>query len=275
VTTGQRGQGGQRGQTSRLGLAALGAVLAAGTVGFATGVSRQAPPQGYLPEGNGDEQAGDGAVRRAPTQAELAAAPFGPNRARLAKNLEELASERRGLTDEVGRPSDEAWDEAVAARTKNRAFNGAPPVVPHAIEPQGFPSCLTCHLEGVVIEGRTAPMMSHERMDNCTQCHVSAERPVPGEVAAGGPFVANGFRGVDRAGRGERASPGAPPTIPHSTFMRERCESCHGVLATGLRTSHACRQSCQQCHAPAAGLDQMPETGPPPMPVASIGAGSR
>ncbi|HRC56557.1 MAG TPA: hypothetical protein PKU97_11575, partial [Kofleriaceae bacterium] len=71
------------------------------------------------------------------------------------------------------------------------------------------------------------------------------------------------FVGLPAPGRGERAWPGAPPTIPHTTWMRERCDSCHGVWgASGLRSTHPWRQSCTQCHAPAAALDQRPVWSP-------------
>jgi nitrate reductase (cytochrome), electron transfer subunit len=59
----------------------------------------------------------------------------------------------------------------------------------------------------------------------------------------------------ERASR--RAFDGAPPTIPHSTLMRTDCLSCHGPQGLyGLRTPHPERQSCLQCHAPGAHLDQ-------------------
>jgi cytochrome c-type protein NapB len=58
---------------------------------------------------------------------------------------------------------------------------------------------------------------------------------------------------------GVRAYTGAPPEIPHSTWMRETCLACHGGTgAEGLRTRHPQRQSCTQCHAPSAGLNQGP-----------------
>jgi len=193
----------------------------------------------------------------------MAADIRGPNRTRFVEALENVRGERRGLADEIGRPTEAEWDESVARRGELRAFDGAPPLIPHDITQRGFPSCTACHVDGLVLDGRTSPAMSHESMANCTQCHVMSERPVPGEALTGGPPLVNAFRGIDRSGRGERAWVGAPPTIPHTTHMRDRCESCHGVLATGIRTSHACQQNCRQCHTPSAGLDQQPVTTPP------------
>lgn len=252
-----------------LSLVALAVALIVGTVGFFNGVLRDAEPQGYL-SAPSEARASDDDVLPVPTQAGLASSPHGPNRERFVKNWARLTSDRRGPNDDVGRPTEAEWNEAMATRRENRAFNGAPPIIPHSVGQQAFPSCLSCHRDGLVIEGRTAPAMSHEQMDNCTQCHVTLEQPGPGIELAGGPPSDNSFGGVHGAGRGERAGPGAPPTIPHTTFMRERCESCHGVLATGLRTSHACRQNCLQCHGTAAELDQQPTTSPPALPLAAL-----
>lgn len=258
---------------SRLLLVVLTAAVIVGTAGYFSGVSDEAVPQGYsapLRLESSDD------IMTAPTQAELAASVHGPNRTRFTAALAELAQDRRSGTDEVRRPGDAEWDDAVARRGERRAFDSAPPLVPHAIEQRRLPACVTCHAEGIVIEGRTAPAMSHEPMANCTQCHVPTESPAPAALLADGPPPGaagageNTFTGVARSGRGERAWAGAPPLAPHSTHMRERCGSCHGVLATSLRTTHAWRQSCLQCHGAAASLDQQPSTVPPPLPVADL-----
>jgi len=69
----------------------------------------------------------------------------------------------------------------------------------------------------------------------------------------------NRFTGKPQPGYGQRAYTGAPPAIPHSTWMRQTCLSCHGPDGTSaFRTSHAERQNCLQCHAVNASADQMP-----------------
>ncbi len=154
-------------------------------------------------------------------------------------------------------PADPQSREAVnAQRAQRRAFNGAPPVVPHAIDQQNAASCLLCHGEGLKVGQVVAPRMSHEAYANCTQCHVeSVNRVLPPMV--GPRMAASQFTGLSAPGPGERAWPGAPPSIPHTTWMRENCNSCHGTLADkGLMTSHPWRGSCVQCHALSAGLDQ-------------------
>ncbi len=145
---------------------------------------------------------------------------------------------------------------AIAQRVQRRAYSGAPPVVPHAIDQQSAASCLVCHGQGLAVGMVIAPRMSHQSYNNCTQCHVeSVNRSLP--PTAGLRVAGNRFQGLSSPGPGERAWPGAPPTIPHTTWMRENCNSCHGELASaGLRTSHPWRGSCLQCHGPSAAFDQ-------------------
>ena len=59
-----------------------------------------------------------------------------------------------------------------------------------------------------------------------------------------------------------------------ASLMRERCDSCHGVWAGALRTTHPWRQNCVQCHTPSAARDQHPTTmegGPPFLPMPDDG----
>jgi cytochrome c-type protein NapB len=98
--------------------------------------------------------------------------------------------------------------------------------------------------------------MSHPHLAHCTQCHAPARPQVPG-VERQAPMAGNEFVGRAETS-GERAWPGAPPTLPHATWMRQRCDSCHGVLAEGIHTTHPQRANCLQCHGPSARLDQWP-----------------
>ncbi|MFO0675321.1 MAG: hypothetical protein U0169_02225 [Polyangiaceae bacterium] len=151
-------------------------------------------------------------------------------------------------------PEDRA--RALADRQVRRAYDGAPPTIPHGID-QGTPSgCLVCHERGAVIQGRTAPAISHARLANCTQCHVAASPLSPSAGAPRSEPSRSTFEG-HAWGPGERAWPGAPPTIPHPTAMRAECGSCHGVSGRlGLRSTHVWRANCLQCHAGRADLDQ-------------------
>ncbi len=145
-------------------------------------------------------------------------------------------------------------DFALAMRDRNRAFNGAPPTVPHPIDQMSAESCMACHGEGVQTESLRISKMSHQFLTNCTQCHVESisQNLTPVE------FAESTFVGLPAPSGGLTAYAGAPPQIPHSTWMRVNCTSCHGFTGqVGLQTTHPWRQNCQQCHAPTSALDQI------------------
>lgn len=146
---------------------------------------------------------------------------------------------------------------ALADRAEGRAYDGAPPTIPHAVRQDSAAECLACHDEGLRLRERLATPMSHEAFTSCTQCHVVREGPMPGERlapdASAGP---NAFVGLASPVAGPRAWSIAPPVIPHRTEMRERCMSCHGPNGRdALRSTHPDRQSCEQCHASSAERD--------------------
>lgn len=182
-----------------------------------------------------------------------------PNRLRHETNLAAMTAQRPGVLDPVPPTDDARRADALARRALRRAYDGAPPTVPHPVDQGAFPACLNCHRSGMDVAGRVAPAMPHGDLGSCLQCHVVSERPMAGEPVGGGPPADNSFEGLRPPLRGERAWLIAPPTIPHSTVMRGRCESCHGVLSQGIRSTHPWRESCAQCHAPSAELDQRPQ----------------
>ncbi|MCL4684586.1 hypothetical protein KJ059_07510 [Myxococcota bacterium] len=152
----------------------------------------------------------------------------------------------------------------LAQRATLRAFDGAPPRIPHAVRQDSAAECLSCHDQGLRIRGRLAAPMSHRELTSCTQCHVTDEAPMPGgEPLPADPRSApNTFAGRLPATAGPRAWEIAPPQVPHTTWMRERCESCHGVNGRdALRTPHPDRQSCEQCHASSAEANLRPGSG--------------
>lgn len=160
--------------------------------------------------------------------------------------------------------------ESLAERAALRAYEGAPPVVPH--ETAGIPvqTCRACHAEGLRAGGRFARAASHPYLVNCTQCHVE-------DTSSAFPTrdtPQNAFEGLRPAGLGgDRFAPESPPTIPHPTFMRVNCVSCHGPYGyRGLRTDHPDRLNCVQCHVPQAGNDLLsPLFGPAPIPRPGAG----
>ncbi len=137
-------------------------------------------------------------------------------------------------------------------RAARRAYDGAPPVIPH--DNLGT-TCAECHDErGVNVPGLGyAPAQPHNETSGvgetarCRQCHVFA--------VTGAQFVGNSFVGVAQAPRsGARATDGAPPTMPHRLQMRENCVACHtGPAArTDIVSEHPERENCKQCHVEVA-----------------------
>jgi len=244
----------------------LAVVFGAALAGFLVGTR---PPQRSEPERGAQTEppsTGKAAAPMAVSYREMPAVNLGPNR-NWSSDIRKL---RRVTDDEVPpptAPSDDMRMNAIIGRQNARAFEGAPPVIPHAIDQLTPANCLLCHSEGVRIADRVAPRMSHQHLTSCTQCHVPAdaygrraEAPFP-TILEGNQFIP-----ASSPIKGERAYDGAPPIIPHTTWMRNDCLSCHGPAGKeGLRTSHPDRLNCMQCHAPSAELDQRrPLDQPPP-----------
>ncbi len=153
--------------------------------------------------------------------------------------------------DQVAVPGvDGAVKTAALARAERRAYDGAPPVIPH--ENFGI-TCTECHdLQGMeVADVGFAPPSPHEQtigmsaFSRCRQCHVFSR--------TGDTFKGNAFAGLRQdLRRGARLNPFAPPTLPHKTFMRENCVACHSGPAAReeIRTDHPERPRCRQCHVP-------------------------
>lgn len=220
--------------------------LSVATVGFVTGIREPRKTE----RGAVSVVPHTSSVPAAVNYSELPNATFRPN-AHGAQYLDQLKFEKPGIFDAVTR-TNEMKLAALADRARNRAYDGAPPTIPHPVDALSAASCLACHGEGLKVGDRIASKISHAHLTNCVQCHVE-------QTAIS---VENAFVGVYRAGPGERASPGAPPTIPHHTWMRENCTSCHGLVTrAGTRTTHPWLTNCAQCHAPSAVLDQVDFSG--------------
>jgi cytochrome c-type protein NapB len=143
--------------------------------------------------------------------------------------------------------------EALSIRAELRAFNGAPPTIPHEIEQISSVDCLRCHGEGPQADEKGAPKVPHGFLANCTQCHVETES----EYLFGEEPSSNTFEGMAAPRGGSRAYVGAPPLVPHSTIMRSNCLSCHGPFGlAAMQTSHPERGNCLQCHGVSATMNQ-------------------
>lgn len=207
-------------------------------------------------------EAPSASAERAPSYSELREARRGANAHMYEGAVASLTQQVLPVEPQpVGTPAQRA--QAVARRGTQRAYDGAPPTIPHDIDQRDVPGCLACHAEGMKLGERVAPKISHAPYQSCTQCHVVGDSPKP--LAQYKDVPGNSFTGLASAGSGARAWPGAPPTMPHPTNMRSECSSCHGPTGLpGLRTSHPQRQNCQQCHGASALLEQRFQETPGP-----------
>lgn len=171
----------------------------------------------------------------------------------LANLPRAAAAEKQPVASEAERKA------AVENRASLRAYDGAPPVIPHGIDALSSGSCLSCHGKdgNLVISGKRPAEISHPWVTSCTSCHVPMDglREIT-EPATDRLTVENQFAGKRSAGPGPRAYGTAPPTTPHPVWMRQNCMACHGPgREQAIRTSHPERGNCLQCHAPNAVFD--------------------
>jgi cytochrome c-type protein NapB len=208
-----------------------------------------------------------GVVARPAIEEEIGPVSVVPRYTELAGGDWLLGSEWRTQLEAGGLPSpslddgaSKAREEMVITRDQRRAYDGAPPVIPHPIHQTAPVACLVCHQQPTRIGDVIAPAMSHAEYPSCTQCHVPQSGiesfPTNVPMPKGQPPQGNAFVGRASAGPGQRAALGAPPVIPHGLQMRENCVSCHGSSAgSGPATTHPERANCLQCHALDAKLD--------------------
>lgn len=133
-------------------------------------------------------------------------------------------------------------DSLRESRALLRAYDGAPPVVPHEIESTLYKRCLYCHKEGKILGDQVATATPHPEMKNCRQCHVPLQTD--------DLFVKNSFQPYRITTRLVGQNPAGPPKIPHRLQYREKCEACHlGESAPeAIKPRHGERTNCVQCH---------------------------
>ncbi len=139
-------------------------------------------------------------------------------------------------------PNRRSYEEYI----NNRAYEGAPPFIPHSIDndlSMGGKDCLQCHENGgYVAEFKNfAPRTPHPTYVNCRQCHVP--------VNSNKDFVENDFKPI-KLSLNNNALDTSPPTMPHGLQLRENCLACHSGPATPKEIScdHPERSNCLQCH---------------------------
>ena len=233
---------------------ALAVVLGLAVVGFFVGTGAPPIEGSPLVQSDGDNDAHIDSFMPTYSDAQTRASGVGMD---WDKELASLRGDGRTAT--VSLEGTSKADD-LKARANLRAYDGAPPTIPHAVRQSSAAECLACHDAGMQLRGRVARPMSHAPYASCTQCHVVAEAPMPGPtLAPDATFATNTFVGLASPVAGPRAWDIAPPVIPHRQFMRERCMSCHGPNGRdAMRSTHPDRQQCVQCHAAQSGLEQRP-----------------
>ncbi len=148
-------------------------------------------------------------------------------------------------------------DVQATGRMDTRAYDGAPPTIPHSVEELGRGNCQACHTSGhVEWEGKRAPRTPHPEHVRCTQCHLE---PLTDELFRPNTFVGEAWA------TGQRQHPAAPWLIPHPLTMRENCLACHGehAIEPVPASTHPERARCTQCHLPVAESAPGPRPGVP------------
>ena len=143
-------------------------------------------------------------------------------------------------------PTDIKHQRSLNTYYNNRAFYGAPPSIPHAVEERnmGANSCLKCHENGGFVDKLNAysPITPHPEKVNCRQCHVPQKTK--------DLFVSTYWTRTKGPSIGNIALSTSPPVIPHQIQLRENCLSCHAGPSAPkeIRTTHPNRINCRQCH---------------------------
>ncbi|MFT5195577.1 MAG: cytochrome c-type protein NapB [Cellvibrionaceae bacterium] len=142
----------------------------------------------------------------------------------------------------------EASGRDLARYYELRAYNGAPPIIPHAVVDASFGGndCLMCHSNGDYVPQQEAfaPIVPHPELLNCTQCHVP--------ILTDSLFVETDWVTADRPELGQAALLGSPPPVPHTLQLRGDCLACHAgpAVPAEIRVTHPERENCLQCHVP-------------------------
>ena len=115
----------------------------------------------------------------------------------------------------AGEESPATKAETLAARQARRAYDGAPPTIPHAVRQQEANECLACHEDGLRARDRLATPIPHAEYVCCTQCR--------------GPV--------------SRRTPPSPPTDSRASSRRSKVPEPASWLHLRFRTTRRCGRS--------------------------------
>jgi cytochrome c-type protein NapB len=138
-----------------------------------------------------------------------------------------------------------------------RAYPGAPPAIPHDVDPSWLrtQACNTCHARGgwAPAFGAYTPLTPHPQYANCMQCHVDGAE---GSLFVDNDFVPAAWPELDQQALTWDPTDAddlgsSPPPMPHALQLRGNCLACHSgpAAVAEIRTSHPERANCRQCHA--------------------------
>ncbi len=227
----------------------LAGVFALAVIGYFVGL------RAGVPEGRPGMQDAARAVEIAPptedVYAAMSYADVGAGRLRSRRASQTWESMTAALRAAEKKPVTDVATRGLSldVRAQRRAFNGAPPVIPHDSLGLDDKACLACHGKELAIGDRVARALPHAHLINCRQCHAPQGPAIFQDL--GGLLAKSSWEGVAAPREGPRATPGAPPAVPHTLHMRDNCMACHGSFGwPGMQTSHPERSACLQCHAP-------------------------
>jgi nitrate reductase (cytochrome), electron transfer subunit len=156
----------------------------------------------------------------------------------------------------------------------NRAFEGAPPRIPHGVSAEEFRTdqCRTCHQRGGYSRRFAAyvPLTPHADRGMCVQCHVGVDAVIGASNPAADPntrcSICHPASGGSPLADARVTWPTTvwptlpttvagrdPPMIPHDLTFRQNCLTCHAgpAAAAEIRTTHPERLDCRACHLAA------------------------
>lgn len=180
----------------------------------------------------------------------------GINQAEISQLSESEIFARASFAQDLKNLKDIKSQKSLQEFYGNRAFPGAPPVIPHPLVNEntiGSINCLQCHQNGGYVSKfkAFAPITPHPNYESCLQCHV------PALTQSQFKNIANQFKKTlpqtDVVQVGLNRPIGSPLVIPHAIREKANCLSCHAgpSAPTLIRTSHPERVNCLQCHVPS------------------------
>ena len=112
------------------------------------------------------------------------------NEVPLARSYREMRESARGpgsgwneamkvASEQPARVDRSTLEEALLRRQARRAYDGAPPTIPHLVQQNSAADCMACHEHALRLAEKQAPMLPHAAFTQCNQCHVPEVQDMP------------------------------------------------------------------------------------------------